>query len=135
MIDLWAHTEEVVTPEQQATWERVVRYAAGQEDLWIAPLPEIADWQQALERVEVRTAKSERGTENPEDDVFVFTISNTSDQTLEGLTLNLPFAVERVAVDGHDRTAALRSQSSVHDALILDLPAGATIEVQAWPAA
>jgi hypothetical protein len=135
MIDLWAHTEEVVTPEQQATWERLVRYAAGQSDLWIAPLPEIADWQQALDKVEVRIVKSERGTENPEDDVFVFTISNTSDQNLEGLTLTLPFAVERVVVDGHDRTAALRSQSSVHDALILDLSAGATIEVQAWPAA
>lgn len=47
VIDIWAHTEEVISPEQQAAWARVVQYAAEQGDLWIAPLDEIAAWQRA----------------------------------------------------------------------------------------
>ncbi len=56
MIDLWAHTEEVVAPEQIAAWRRVVRYAAQQRDagaLWIAPLAEIADWQAAVAELKI----------------------------------------------------------------------------------
>lgn len=45
VIELWAHTEEVVTEAQQAAWQRVVAYAATQPHLWIAPLREITDWQ------------------------------------------------------------------------------------------
>jgi peptidoglycan/xylan/chitin deacetylase (PgdA/CDA1 family) len=44
MIDIWGHTEEVVSKEQQAAWERVVRYAASHPDLWVAPLSEIAEY-------------------------------------------------------------------------------------------
>ena len=62
-IDLWAHTEEVTSPEQIAAWGQVVSYAAQQRDagaLWIAPLAEIADWQAAvaeckIENLELKT--------------------------------------------------------------------------------
>ena len=56
-IDLWAHTEEVTSPEQIAAWGQVVRYAAQQRDagtLWIAPLAEIADWQAAVAEVSIQ---------------------------------------------------------------------------------
>jgi len=47
-IDIWAHTEEVISPEQQAAWRKVVAYAVNRGDLWIAPLREIAAWQQGI---------------------------------------------------------------------------------------
>ena len=57
-IDLWAHTEEVTSPDQIAAWSQVVSYAAQKRDagaLWIAPLAEIADWQAAVSEVSVRS--------------------------------------------------------------------------------
>ncbi|RRR69139.1 MAG: hypothetical protein EI684_16485 [Candidatus Viridilinea halotolerans] len=44
IIDLWAHTEEVVSSEQIATWQRIVTRVATDERLWVAPLGEIAAW-------------------------------------------------------------------------------------------
>lgn len=134
VIDLWAHTEEVVTPEQQAAWERVVSYAASREQLWIAPLPEIADWQQAIAGVEIRTENAEPGTENAEQGSFIFTITNRSDHTLEDLVLRFPFAVEKASIANQaEPSAPAVLCSSVLCALTL--PAETTIEVQIWPAA
>jgi hypothetical protein len=124
-IDLWAHTEEVTTPEQIAAWGQVVRYAAQQRDagaLWIAPLAEIADWQAAvaeckIENVELKTLSNAS--------VLSFTLTNSSKQDLNGLTLTLPFRIKQLMVN----KVILNSQFS-----ILNLPAGQTVEVQAWPA-
>lgn len=132
-IDLWAHTEEVVTDEQRAAWERVVRYAAMQDDLWIAPLREITDWQQALAQVETSMQNLEPGTQNQHDDPLVFAVMNQSVRDLEGLTVKLPYAAERVTVDGQDAGSS-GPGAPVLDSLVLNLPAGATVEVQAWPA-
>jgi hypothetical protein len=124
-IDLWAHTEEVTSPEQIAAWGQVVRYAAQQRDagaLWIAPLAEIADWQAAvaeckIENVELKTQSN--------GSTLSFKLTNDSTQDLNGLTLTLPFKPKQLTVNG----SILNSQLS-----ILDLPAGQTLEVQAWPA-
>ena len=130
MIDLWAHTEEVVSPEQIAAWDQVVRYAARQRDagqLWIAPLAEIADWQWARDqvRLEIRDWRVE-SQESP----LVVKVTNASNRDMEGLTLTLPFSARQVAVDGQN----LKAQISDPRSVVLNIRAGQTLEVQAWPA-
>ena len=48
MIDYWAHTEEVTTPEQIAAWQSVVDACADAGDVWVAPLAEIASRQRSI---------------------------------------------------------------------------------------
>jgi hypothetical protein len=126
MIDIWAHTEEVTSPEQIADWTAVVRHAAEARDagrLWIAPLAEIADWQQALREVKIEIEKL------PSDSAgmpLLLKITNGSNRDLAGLTVELPFDIQRLegeAVILHSSFFILHS-----------LPAGQTVEVQAWPA-
>jgi hypothetical protein len=132
MIDLWAHTEEVVSPEQIAVWSQVVAYAAQQRDagkLWIAPLAEIADWQAAvaelsIENVELRNHGDESAP------LLTFTVHNRSQHNLSGVTLSLPRKVKKIVVDG----TILNSESSILNSIQLDIGAGETLEVQAWPA-
>jgi peptidoglycan/xylan/chitin deacetylase (PgdA/CDA1 family) len=96
---------------------------AGQ--VWIAPLAEIADWQQAVAqlRIEPHTPDAHAPLD--------FTITNTSAHPLNGVTLELPFAPTRVAVDGN----AAGGSFAVHGtSLTLTIPAGQAVEVQAWPA-
>ncbi len=129
MIDLWAHTEEVVAPEQIAAWQRVVRYAAQQRDagaLWIAPLAEIVDWQAAV--AELRIENEE--VENQDTGLLSFTLRNASQQDLSGVTLKLPFQPQKITLDGK----ALNTQTSMLDSIVIDIRAGQTMEVQAWPA-
>ena len=128
MIDLWAHTEEVTSPEQIAAWTQVVRRTAALRDagqLWIAPLAEIADWQQAVAqlRIEPHTPGAQAALD--------FTITNTSAHPLNGITLELPFAPARIAVNGNTAgdSFAVRGTS-----LMLTMQAGQAVEVQAWPA-
>jgi peptidoglycan/xylan/chitin deacetylase (PgdA/CDA1 family) len=62
MIDYWAHTEEVYTPEQIAAWARVVDATARAGDVWVASLREIALRQQIVDGITVRfVADNERG--------------------------------------------------------------------------
>jgi hypothetical protein len=129
MIDLWAHTEEVVAPEQIAAWQRVVGYAAQQRDagaLWIAPLAEIADWQQAI--AEVRTENREPRTD-ASGSALSFAVINGSQQDLSGVTLKLPFLPQKITVDG----TILNTQTAMLDSMVIDIRAGQTMEVQAWP--
>ena len=129
-LDLWAHTEEVVSPSQIAAWASVVDYAARARDtgqLWVAPLAQIADWQQAL--TEVRIQKSEVMSQD-QGASLVFTVMNNSGRDLHGLTLQLPFDAKRVAIDGVEGGARFPAPS----ALALDIRAGQTLEVVAWPA-
>jgi hypothetical protein len=129
MIDLWAHTEEVVSPEQIALWGQVVGYAAQQRDagkLWIAPLAEIADWQAAS--AELRIENEEwRNRDDIATSTLSFTIHNGSQRNLSGVTLKLPFQPKKIMID----KSILNSQLST---LNLDIQAGQTLEVQAWPA-
>ncbi|NJN67149.1 MAG: polysaccharide deacetylase family protein [Chloroflexaceae bacterium] len=128
-MDVWSHTEEVTTEEQQAAWERVVRYAATQADIWIAPLREIADWQQALEEVHIRTDINPHPSPDSEEDAFTVTVTvtNHSDHDLEGLTLrsNVPVGpCMRETPDG------LPLKMSTPHELLITVRAGQTREVQ-----
>ena len=129
-IDLWAHTEEVTSPDQIAAWNQVVSYAAQQRDagaLWIAPLAEIADWQAAVSEVSIREpgARSQKSAAP-----ITFQLKNNSKLDLNKLTITLPLTPKQVTVDGH----FLNSDSWHLNSLVLDLPAGQMREVRAWPA-
>jgi hypothetical protein len=127
MIDLWAHTEEVVSAQQIAAWGQVLSYAARQRDtgaLWIAPLAEIADWQQAI--AGVRTENREPGTDSS-GSTLGFAVINESQQDLSGVTLKLPFQPQKITIDG----ALLDHPSSM---LSINLHAGQAVEVLVWPA-
>jgi hypothetical protein len=129
MIDMWAHTEEVTTPEQIAAWRTVVAYAAQQRDagrLWIAPLAEIAGWQAAVAELSIeKETWRNQGDESMQ--MLSFAVHNISQRDLSGVTLKLPFQPKKIMIDG----MIFNAQFSM---LHLDLRAGQTVEVQAWPA-
>jgi hypothetical protein len=130
MVDIWAHTEEATLPAQIADWQAVVRYAAEQRDagkLWIAPLAEIADWQQAVAGIRIQNAAA---SSQQLDSPLHFSATNDSTRDLRGLTLLLPFKPRQVTVDGQ----ILNSGSRLLNSLVMDVHAGQTVEVQAWPA-
>jgi peptidoglycan/xylan/chitin deacetylase (PgdA/CDA1 family) len=79
MIDIWAHTEEVTSPEQIAAWQRVVRSAAENPAVWVAPFSQIADWQRAVSQVKITSLPDHR-----------FQVSNLGAADLVGLGLQLP---------------------------------------------
>jgi peptidoglycan/xylan/chitin deacetylase (PgdA/CDA1 family) len=124
MIDLWAHTEEVVTPEQIAAWERVVRYAAETASVWVAPFDTIAAWQHGLSAVDIRNLGV------VESNGQRFSVTNTGTHHLIGLTLRIPAGTTQVAINGDLLDNATWSAGD----LALDLAAGRTIEVTLWPA-
>ena len=94
VTSLWAHTEEIVSPEQVAAWEELLAYAAARREagLWIAPLAEIVSFHHDLAQVDVRSQ------ERP--GRLVVTVHNGSRHTLSGLTLTLPGPVRKVSLDG-----------------------------------
>jgi hypothetical protein len=125
MIDVWAHTEEATAPEQIADWRAVIAHAAQARDagqLWIAPLAEIADWQAAVAECRIENVELKSQAAEP---IMSFKITNGSSRALQGITLTLPFKPKQITVDGQ----ILNSQFS-----ILNLTAGQSVEVQAWPA-
>ena len=132
MIDLWAHTEEVVTPAQIAAWRNVVRYAAERRDagdLWIAPLAEIADRQRAVASVRIEQRESEPAHDMSSNAPLRFLVTNHSIHDLEGLTLNLPSVIRQATLHGEQSNATPVVRGPL---LIFDLAAGQTIEVTAW---
>ena len=133
MIDLWAHTEEVTSPEQITAWARVVRRAAELRDagqLWIAPLAEIADWQQALARVKITELPPAANTQELAPAVNI-RITNTGSHDLDGLSMAFPFTPGKLLIDGS--ASAPGFEQSGTD-LTMTLRAGQTVEVHAWPA-
>jgi hypothetical protein len=135
MIDLWAHTEEVVTPEQIAAWRRVVGRVAEDSRLWVAPLSEIAAWQAAVEtvRIEARTT-APAGAET----ALTFTLTNPSRRDLVGLTLHMPATTQRVTVAGDELERNPRRLPRgvgwwpAAGLATVDLAAGQSLEVTAW---
>jgi hypothetical protein len=130
MIDIWSHTEEVTTPEQIADWRAVITHAAQQRDagkLWIAPMTKIADWQQALGKLRVMGDEL-KGNENSSP--LQFTVKNESERDLSGVVLTLPFPVKQYKIGSQE----LKTQNSKLKTLTLDVPAGQSLEVTAWPA-
>jgi hypothetical protein len=127
MIDLWAHTEEVTALDQLAAWGLVVKYAARRQsagELWIAPLTEIADWQQSLAKLRIT-----KGAERNDGATLVVQITNPSAIDLKGLTVQLPFVPGRILIDGASNRSIIRDQR-----MSFDLPAGATVELAVWAA-
>lgn len=129
MIDLWAHTEEVVTPRQIAAWRRVVRQISDDPAIWVAPLGEIAAWQMAVG--EVRSEQVDASGEG----VTVFTVTNLSEQNLVGLALEVPAGAERVRVSGDElRRFESRRPTGVGwwpnaGVAVIDLAAGQRVEL------
>lgn len=81
MIDYWAHTEEVYTPEQVAAWQRVVDATASAGDVWVAPLRDIALRQQIVNGIDVRFVNdAERG---------IFRLHNSGSYGITNLQLQL----------------------------------------------
>jgi hypothetical protein len=115
-IDIWAHTEEVTSPEQQAAWKAII---AARDPFWVASVPDIAAWNRAMERVSVQLL-----TEQPR---YTFRVRNDNPDQLKGLTLVLPFAPKHVTVDGKDLQPA-------GDRLVIDLAGRTSVEVVLWPA-
>lgn len=112
MIDYWAHTEEVYTPEQVNAWKRVVDATANVGDVWVAPLREIALRQQIVDAIEVRFVNdAERG---------IFRLHNTSGHGITNLQLQLrsgwlfatnnqPSHVVSIPADGRIELTVMRS--------------------------
>ncbi|HYF61874.1 MAG TPA: hypothetical protein VD886_03620, partial [Herpetosiphonaceae bacterium] len=115
MLDLWAHTNEIVSPEQIAAWREVIAAAAGDPALWVAPLPEITGYWRGVRRVGVEIL-----AESP----LRLRVSNPGPAALPGLTLLLPGRAERVA------SALPITQHN--DRLTLDLPADSAEEITIW---
>jgi hypothetical protein len=115
VLDLWAHTNEIVSAEQVATWRGVIAAAAGDPALWVAPLPEIADYWRGVRGVRVELLG---------DSPLRLRVSNPGPAALPGLTLLLPAAAARV------ESALPTTQHN--DRLTLDLPAGAAEEITVW---
>jgi hypothetical protein len=130
-IDLWAHTEEVVSPAQIAAWQQVVRAAAANPQVWVAPLAEIADWQSALAELRIENGELSNGSASGEGPLS-FIVANDSARNLEGVTLLLPFAPGRGTIDGRE-TVAGSSAALLERTLTLDIDAGQRIEVTIWP--
>lgn len=129
MIDLWAHTEEVVTPAQIAAWERVVSRVAADERIWVAPFTEVADWQAAIEQVQLTHLPSridERGRPNN-----VVRVTNTSDRDLVGLSLFVHRQNPRVDIAGEEQDW-VPSYALEWGLITIDLAAGQSVEVTTW---
>ena len=107
MIDYWAHTEEVYTPEQVNAWKRVVDATANVGDVWVAPLREIALRQQIVDAIEVRFVNdAERG---------IFRLHNSGQYGLTQLQLQLS-----------DGWVFAANNASTH---VVSIPAGGFVEV------
>ncbi len=139
MIDLWAHTEEVVSPAQIAAWRKVVEYAAARRDagdLWIAPLAEIAERQQAVALVQVEMnragleTRAEHGIEALGEPMRLM-VTNHGISDLPALAIELPFLPRTATVNGADGGNRVVLNGSM---LVFDLAAGEAIEVWVWPA-
>jgi hypothetical protein len=115
-IDVWAHTEEVTTPEQQAVWTEVVEAS---DAFWVASVPDIAAWHRAIRDVRVELV-----AETPQ---YTFRVVNGNVESLDNVGLRLPFVPERIAVGG-------QSVPVTGDRLILDLAGRDTVEVTLWRA-
>ncbi|GIV97990.1 MAG: polysaccharide deacetylase [Herpetosiphonaceae bacterium] len=119
-LDIWAHTEEITSPEQIAAWRMVIERCVASGDLWIAPLTELAGWWRAIRQVEAVVI-----ADGPP---LRLRIENRSDRSLSGVALQLPVEALRAEVDGQPFGRI------VGDTLILNIGGRQTLEVDIWPA-
>jgi peptidoglycan/xylan/chitin deacetylase (PgdA/CDA1 family) len=128
-LDVWAHTEEVTSPEQIATWQRVVEVAGTNPHLWVAPLREIADWQRAVGEVRVRSV-------TPGNPYRVVLANEGAGLPLTGVTVEFPFRVARshvITSDGQ-MLATNDTPAGATQVVLPPFEAGQTLELLLWPA-
>jgi hypothetical protein len=131
IIDLWAHTEEVTSAVQIATWQRVTARVAGDAQIWVAPLGEIAAWEAA--RVALML---EPDRQRSDERVWNLRLTNPTDQELLGLALKLPVQVAGVRIDDIELKRSELEQPRgtgwwpAIGLVTLDLGAGQTVELQ-----
>ncbi|MGC8873678.1 MAG: polysaccharide deacetylase family protein [Chloroflexia bacterium] len=121
VTSLWAHSEEVASPEQEAAWEELLAYAADRRaaGLWIAPLTEIVRFHNALSRVDLQ--------ERERPGYLEVQVHNGSKETLSGLTLTFPAPVRRATLDGASYGDFRRDQLRLPE-----LRTGATVRLKVW---
>ncbi|GAB4122737.1 MAG: polysaccharide deacetylase family protein [Roseiflexaceae bacterium] len=120
MIDLWAHTEEVISLDQIAAWGQVVRYAGEQQQagrLWIAPISEITAWQRSRAALQITQQA------DPTADLAISVAGATTQ--MNGLAIQAPFVITRAEVNGQPAEV---KQNQV----LIDLPAGASVQIRLW---
>ncbi|WP_141508760.1 twin-arginine translocation signal domain-containing protein [Candidatus Chloroploca asiatica] len=131
MIDFWAHTEEVVSPEQIASWQRVAARVANDIRLWVAPLDELTTWYAAIAevRVEADALDAQRGE-------LHLQLTNPTRTALPGLTLHVPAATRQVFLEDVE-LETLRGRLSWRTAwwpavalVTLDLPAETALRMR-----
>lgn len=115
MIDIYAHNHEIVAPEQIAAWQRMIKLAADDKRVWIAPMLEIANYWRGVRSIELTTTNNDDGS-------LKLNIENPSSYDLAGLTLMMPRSIERV--DGNARFNT--------DRLTLNLNARSVVEITVW---
>lgn len=116
VLDIWAHTNEIVAPEQIAAWRATLKAARTNAAVWVAPIAEIADYWRGIRQVRAEIIKA--------DSPLRVRITNPSALNLSGMTVRLPARATRA-----DGTPSLVVNQ---DRLSLDLQAGATEEVTIW---
>lgn len=124
VIDFWAHTEEVTSPAQIAAWQQVVSYAAAQRDagkLWIAPLAQIGERQQAVTALQMQVLPSS-GAQTP----LRLSLKNPTSTDLALLAIDVDHEVARCVVSDGQRVFI----DGKH--ILLNLSAGASLDLEIW---
>jgi hypothetical protein len=116
VIDIWAHTNEIVTPEQIDAWRTAITAAAGNPAAWVAPLPDIAAYWRGVREVRAEILDAAGPLR--------IRITNQGTSDLRGVMVRLPGVAERA--EGPVPIAISQDQ------LRVDLPAGASVELQVW---
>jgi hypothetical protein len=120
-VDIWAHPAEVTSPREAEAWRSMLSSLRARNDVWIAPIRQIAEWWRDIKRVDV--ALNETG-----DRSFRLKIKNAARHDLTGIAVRLPFRIREVVWDE-------RSGGHVDGArgLLIDLEAGETAVAEVWP--
>ena len=116
MLDIWAHTNEIVQPAQIAAWREVIARAAHTSAVWVAPIPEIAAYWRGIRQIEIEMLDA--------GSPLRFRITNPSNHDLRGVTLRLPGTATRV-----DSALTITLNE---DRLRLDVPANRAEEITVW---
>ena len=120
VIDFWAHTSEIVDPEQVATWDSFVRTATQHPDIWVASVPQIAAYWRGIRLVGADIL----GGTGYGDDPLTVQIANPNSYALDHVSLRLPGSID------HTQGAAVVAAHA--DQLIVNLAPYATTEIQVW---
>ncbi len=115
VIDLWAHTSEIVDPAEIATWDALMD-ASQQADVWVASVPSIGAYWRGVRQVQTQLT--------PVGDHWRLLVRNRSPYDLKDVTLALPGTIERIETP--------QAINTYNERLVLDLQADASVEIDLW---